>query len=112
MAHSSTVQVLKVIDEEKTSKKGEKYQVRMAEVIIIDDDGQIEVTGPMRLSEALLEGLKPGVYRAGFSMVRNTYGDNKGEIGSRCVSLTPVPTRGNVPSVTPATSAPPAPVRT
>lgn len=94
MSFSSTVHVLKVINDEKTAKKtGEKYNVRLAECVLLDDNGAIEVAGPMRLTEALLEGLVPGVYRAGFSMVRETYGDRKGELVSKCVSFTPVPTR-------------------
>ena len=106
MAHSSTVQVLKVINEEKTAKKtGEKYTVRMAECVLLDDAGQVEVVGPMRLSEALLEGLTPGYYRAGFSMVRETFGDRKGEISSKCVSLTPVPMKGVSSPVAPSVKA-------
>lgn len=105
MAFSSTIQVLKVINEEKTAKKtGDKYNVRMAECVLLDDNGQIEVAGPMRLTESLLEGLVPGVYRAGFSMVRETYGDRKGEIVSKCVSLQPVPVKGQ-PVARPAASA-------
>lgn len=95
MAHSSTVQVLKVVNEMRKSKKGEDYTIRMAECVLLTDEGEIEVAGPLRLSEELVKDLKPGFYRAGFSMVRSTYGDNKGDIVSKCVSLTPVPTRGN-----------------
>lgn len=105
MAFSSTVQVLKVINEEKTAKKtGEKYNVRMAECVLLDDSGAVEVAGPMRLTEALLEGLVPGTYRAGFSMVRETFGDRKGEIVSKCVSLQPVPVKG-APLTRPAAPA-------
>jgi|GEM_PF-1582649 hypothetical protein len=103
MAHSSTVQVLKVVNESRKTKKGEEFQIRMAEVVLYTDEGEVEVVGPMRLSESLLEGLKPGYYRAGFTMERQGWGDNKGDIVSRCVSLTPVPMKG-VP--TPAASAP------
>lgn len=94
MAHSSTVQVFKVVNEARKTRDGKDYQVRMAECALLTDDGEVEVVGPIRLSEDLIKDLKPGFYRAGFSMVRSTYGDNKNEIVSKCVSLTPVPTKG------------------
>jgi hypothetical protein len=95
MAHTSTVQVLKVLVEkrEKKAVKGEFYDVREAEVILLDDEGGIECAGRLPLSLTLSEGLKPGTYRAGFSMVRSSFGDRRGDIISQLVSLTPVPVR-------------------
>jgi hypothetical protein len=94
MAHSSTVQVLKVVNEmrEKKDKSG-SYPVRLAVVSVLLDNGDVEAAGNLRLSEALAEGLVPGTYRAGFSIGQVGYGDNRGDIVSQLVSLTPVPTR-------------------
>lgn len=106
MAHSSTVQVLRVVNEtrEKKDKSG-SYPVRLAVCTILLDDGSVEAAGNLRLTEALLEGLTPGVYRAGFSMVQNQFGDNRGDLTSQLVSLTPVPMRGQpVPAAGKASS--------
>lgn len=95
MSHSSTVQVLKVLVEkrEKKAVKGEFYDVREAEVILMNDDGGIECAGRLPLSQTLAEGLIPGTYRAGFSMVRSAFGDRRGDIISQLVSLVPVPVK-------------------
>lgn len=95
MGHSVTVQVLKVLVEqrEKKAAKGEFYDVREAEVILLDDEGGIECAGRLPLSKTLAEGLKPGTYRAGFSMVRSAFGDRRGDIISQLVSLLPVPVK-------------------
>lgn len=94
MAHTSTINVLKVSKEERTSSKsGDKFDVMSAEVLILTDDGQIEAAGAMRLTKELYEGLTPGMYRAGFSMARQAYGDRRGDIVTQLVSLQPVPTR-------------------
>lgn len=107
MAHSSTVQVLKVVNEtrEKKDKSG-TYPVRYAVCTILLDDGTVEAAGNLRLSEALCEGLVPGVYRAGFTMAQLGYGDNRGDIVSQLVSLTPAPVR--TPVTRNASSAPAA----
>lgn len=102
MAFSSTVQILKVVNEvrEKKDKSG-TYQVRQAVCTVLLDDGSVEAAGNLRLTESLCEGLVPGVYRAGFSMAQVGYGDNRGDIVSQLVSLTPVPMRGApVPAAT------------
>lgn len=101
MAHSSTVQVLKVLNESLISKEGKPYFKRQAEVVLLDDAGNVEVAGSLRLTEAMVRDLVPGTYRAGFSMGRIEYGDRKGDITSMLVSLVAVPVRG----VAPATSA-------
>lgn len=95
MAFSSTVQILRVVNETREKKdKSATYQVRYAVCACLNDDGTVEVAGNLRLSEALCEGLTPGVYRAGFSMTQVTYGDNRGDITSQVVSLVPVPVKG------------------
>lgn len=106
MAHSSTIQVLKVVNEQRKTREGKDYTVRMAECVLYTDDGEVEVAGPLRLSEELVNGLKPGWYRAGFSMVRSFADATKNELVSKCVSLTPVPVKGApVPVSTPKASA-------
>ena len=106
MAHSSTVQVLKVVNEtvEKKDKSG-TFQRRLAVVSVLLDDGSVECAGNLRLSEALAEGLQPGTYRAGFSMGQVGYGDHRGDIVSQLVSLVPVPTRGNPVKASPSATA-------
>ena len=105
MAFSSTVQIMRVVNEtrEKKDKSG-TYQVRFAVCACLTDDGEVEVAGNLRLSEALVADLKPGLYRAGFSMTQVTYGDNRGDITSQVVSLVPVPVKG-------AANAPAAPAK-
>lgn len=102
MTHSSTIQVLKVTNETLKSKEGKEYFKRQAEVMLLDDAGNIEVVGALRLTEALAKDLTPGVYRAGFSMVRVEYGDRKGDITSQLVSLMPVNLRASTPATSPA----------
>lgn len=109
MAFSSTVQVLKIVNEEKKRKDGTPYQVRQAVVNVLLDNGDVECAGNLRLTEALLEGLQTGTYRAGFSIVQQTYGDNRGDIVTQLVSLTPVPMRGApVPPAAPSAAKVPA----
>lgn len=91
MSFSSVIQVLKVDIEDKKNKAGETYQTRKAECLLLDDKGLIEVAGGMPLSKELADGLKPGIYRAGFSMVRQEFGDRRGDIVARLVSLVPAP---------------------
>lgn len=103
-SHSSTVQVLKVINEEREKKdKSGKYWARLAVVTVLRDNGDVECAGNLRLSESLAEGLTPGLYRAGYCMGQVGYGDNRGDIQSMLVSLVPVPARG-VPVQTPKTA--------
>jgi len=106
MAFSSTVQILKIVNEMRKKRDGTEYPVRQAVVNVLLDNGDVECAGNLRLSEPLLEGLTTGTYRAGFSMAQVTYGDNRGDIVSQLVSLTPVPMMGKP---APAPSAPVAP---
>jgi len=107
MAHSSTIQILKVVNETREKKdKTSSYQVRYAVCNILLDDGTPECAGNLPLPEALVTGLVPGLYRAGFSMGQVTWGDKRGDIVSQLVSLTPVQVRGVPPPVSrPAAAA-------
>jgi hypothetical protein len=93
MSFSSIIQVLKVDIEDKKNKSGETYQTRKAECLLLNESGSIEVAGGMPLSKELAENLKPGIYTAGFSMVRQEYGDRRGDIVARLVSMVPAPGR-------------------
>lgn len=95
MSHSSTVQILKITNETRMSKANTPYDVREAEVLLLNDEGTVECAGALRLSKALVEGLVLGTYRAGFSMVRQAFGDRRGDIVSQLVSLQLVPTRSS-----------------
>jgi hypothetical protein len=98
MAHSSTVQILKITNEVRKSKKtNEDYSVREAEALLLDDAGNVEVAGTLRLTPSLVEGLVIGTYRAGFTMAKQAFGDRRGDIVSQLVSLTPVSMRGAPP---------------
>jgi hypothetical protein len=106
MSHTSTVQVLKITNETRISEKTKlPYDVREAEVLLLNDDGSVEVAGNMRLSKGLVEGLVPGVYRAGFSMTRQAFGDRRGDIVSQLVSLVPMIAAKSVPSAPVAKAA-------
>lgn len=90
---SSTINILTVENEERTSKRtGNKYQHFVARAILLDDAGKVVTVGalPVR-NEALRSQVKPGVYRAGFSLQVPDYGDDKGDICAVLTSLTPVP---------------------
>ena len=89
--HTSTVQILQVTVEDKKNKSGETYQRRSAEALLLNDDGTLVAAGALPLSKELAEGLKPGLFRAGFSMVRQEFGDRRGDLVSRLVSLVPAP---------------------
>jgi hypothetical protein len=113
MSYTSTIQVLHVSSEERTAKDGKAYTRRKCEALILNDEGGIEAAGSLPLTPSLFEGLRPGTYRAGFSMGRLEYGDRRGDIVSQLVSLTLVPVRGAPEPLVRATAAPavPAPAK-
>lgn len=92
MTFSSTIQILTVENEERTSKRtGNKYTHFMARAILLDDAGNVVTVGslPVR-NPALREIVKPGTYRAGFALQVLDFGDQKGDIQAVLTSLTPV----------------------
>ncbi|MDP3887122.1 hypothetical protein [Hydrogenophaga sp.] len=100
---SSTIQVLKVENEERTSKKtGDKYQHFAARCILLDDDGQVVTVGLLssrRMAPELRDQVKVGTYRAMFAMQVPDYGSDKGDMVAMLTGLVPVPLRGDKPSV-------------
>lgn len=109
MSFSSTIQVLKVNEVEKgvSKKTGQPWERHTAECMLLDDSGEVECVGKLTIPQALRETVAKGVFRAGFSLVVPTFGDQKGEISARLVSLQPVPLRSpGVGSPAPAPQAP------
>jgi len=94
MSFSSTIQVLKVNDIEKgiSKKTQQPWERHTAECMLLADDGTIECVGRLLIPQPLRDQVKVGVFRAGFSLVVPTYGDTKGDITARLVSLQPAPT--------------------
>ncbi|MES2949351.1 MAG: hypothetical protein V4858_12500 [Pseudomonadota bacterium] len=96
MKFSSTVNILKVNELETgvSGKTGKPWDRMTAECALLDDDGVLECVGRLVIPQAMREGIKTGVYRAGFALVVPTFGDQKGDITARLTALTPVPVKG------------------
>jgi len=97
---TSTIQILKVNDVEKgvSKKTGQPWERHTAECVLLKDDGELECVGKLNLPEPLRATAARGVFRAGFSLVVPTFGDQQGQITARLVSLMPVPSK-SVPVV-------------
>lgn len=93
MAYVSTIQILK-IETQQTKRinpeTGKPNEFRVARTALIDDDGQIETVGRLRIPKALDELVKVGTFRASFALQVPDYGDNKGDVVSVLVGLVPV----------------------
>lgn len=103
---SSTIQVLKIEDEERASKKtGDKYQFFVARSILLADDGSVINVGTLRVPEALRSVCQVGTFRASFALQVPEWGQQKGEIVAVLTGLTPVPVgrASAVPAVSSAT---------
>lgn len=103
MAFTSTIQILKVSQE--LSKKinpdtGKPYESTIARTALINDDGELETVGRLRVPRDLVSIAAVGVFRAGFALRVPDYGADKGDVVAVLTSLTPVP---------PARPAAPAP---
>jgi hypothetical protein len=94
MTFSSTIQVLKVEKEERTSKRtGNKYDHFAARCIVLGDDGEVVTVGVITsraCTPEVREKVKPGTYRAVFSLQVSDFGENKGEIVATLTDLAPV----------------------
>lgn len=102
MSFSSTVQVLKVNEVEKgvSKKTGLPWERHTAECVLLDEAGAIECVGRLSIPTPLRGEVKVGTFRAGFSLQVPTFGDQKGDITARLVSLSVVPGRAaSVPAV-------------
>lgn len=91
-ALSSTIQILKVdVPVEKTGKDGNKYTIHTAQTALLNDAGELEVVGRMRIPEAMREKVKVGIFRAGFALEVVGWGLNKGDVAAALVDLVPLP---------------------
>lgn len=88
---SSTVRILSVENEERTSAKGVKYSHFAARSILLADDGETVITvGALRTRDVNLQKkCVPGVFRATFAMQVPDWGDSKGDIVAVLTDLTP-----------------------
>lgn len=96
MNFSSTIQILKVNEVERgvSRKTGQPWERHTAECCLLADDGSVESVGRLNLPESIrTAGVTTGVYRAGFTLHVPTYGDSKGDITARLVSLQAAPVR-------------------
>lgn len=89
---SSTIRILAVENEERTSGKGNKFQHFAARSILLADDMETVVTvGALRTrDEALQKQCVPGLFKATFALQVPDWGDNKGDITAVLTHLTPV----------------------
>lgn len=93
MAFTSTIQILKVSEE--LSKKlnpdtGKPYVSHIARTALINDDGELETVGRLRVPRDLVDVAKVGTYRAGFALRVPDYGPDKGDVVSMLTSLVPL----------------------
>lgn len=97
MAHSSTIQVLKVEKETRKSKRtGNEYEHFAARCIVLTDDGDVQTVGVITsrgCAPEVREKVKPGTFRAVFALQVSDFGENKGEIVSMLTDLAPVQLR-------------------
>lgn len=93
MALSSTIQVIKVEREERTSKRtGNKYSHFAARCIVLTDDGDVETVGVITsrgVTPELRDQVRVGTFRAVFALQVSDFGDDKGELRSMLTGLTP-----------------------
>ena len=91
---SSTINVLKVEREERTSKRtGNAYNHFAARVILLSDDGEVITVGVInsrRITPELRESIRVGTYRATFALQVPDFGDDKGDVISMLTGLVPV----------------------
>lgn len=97
---SSTIQVLAVENEERTSKKtGNKFQHFAARCIVLNDDGSVLTVGALRIRNPELQAsCKVGTYRATFGLSVPDFGEDKGDIIASVTALSPVVPRAVAPA--------------
>jgi len=103
MAFSSTIQILKL--EQSLSKKlnpetGRPYESTVARALLLNDDGEVETLGRLRVPRDLVPLAKIGTFRAAFALTVPDFGESKGEIVAQLVGLTSVPP-ARVPAASP-----------
>lgn len=92
---SSTLQILKVdpVETRRSPKDGSEYQIHTAQTALLNDDGELEKVGRLRIPEDMRDKVKVGTFRASFSLEVAQWGQNKGDVIARLVDLLPVPTK-------------------
>lgn len=89
MAMNALIQILKVGEVQDKTYEGRAYQVQEAECLLLDDTGEIESVGVLRLSkEFQKDPPAKGTYTAKFALAVSPK-DRK--IGAQLIGLTPVP---------------------
>lgn len=89
MSLSSIIQILKVGPVQDKKWEGREYQVQEAECCLLDENGEIESVGVLRLSEKFRQDPPvKGTYSAVFSLVASP---KDRRIGAIVTGLTPVP---------------------
>lgn len=100
--HLVTIEILAVEREERTSKRtGNQYEHFAARSVLRNEDGVPITVGTIRsesIAPELRESVKPGVYRAGFSLVVPDFGKDQGNVVSRLVQLVPFPPKQQAPA--------------
>lgn len=109
MSFSSTIQVLKVENEERTSKRtGNAYNHFAARVILLTDEGEVDTVGVInsrRITPELRDAMKLGTYRATFALKVPDFGEDKGDVVCMLTGLVPVPVKGSNPPAAAAAKA-------
>ena len=89
MSMTSLIQILKVGVLQDKKWEGREYQVQEAECVLLDQDGQLESVGVLRLSEHFRKNPpERGTYQAVFSLVASP---KDRRIGAVVTGLTLVP---------------------
>lgn len=94
---SSTIEILAVENEERTSKKdGKAYQHFAARCVLRADDGKVITVGTIRsrrVTPELRDTVRTGLYRATFALQVPDYGDDKGDVVTMLTGLVPIDTK-------------------
>ncbi len=95
MKFASTIQILKVdpVETRKSPKDGSEYQIHTAQTALLNDDGELEKVGRLRIPEPMREKVKVGIFRASFALEVAQWGQNKGDVIAQLVDLIPVPAK-------------------
>lgn len=93
MAYTSTIQILKVgveLSKKLNPDTGKPYETHIARTALINDDGELETVGRLRVPRELVDVAKVGTYRASFALRVPDYGPDKGDVTSVLTGLVPV----------------------
>lgn len=89
MALTSLIQIIKVGAVQDKKWEGREYQVQEAECLLLDEHGEVESVGVLRLSEKFRKDPPTkGTFQAVFSLVASP---KDRRIGAIVTGLTPVP---------------------